>query len=786
MSKLLAKTETGPSLTIGRRLLHLGGAEFQLPAIECAKKLGCFVITADNQPENPGHRLADLYVNASTVDRESILAIAKQHRIDGIMTYGSDVAAPTVSYVAETLGLPGNPLFAANILQRKDLFRAFQREQGLPHPEFVVVAMEKEAQSSYAALGGPVVVKAADSSGSKGLSVIHNKNEADAAFQRASSFSRCGVVVMERFLTPDMFELDGDVLVKNGKLAFRHYGHNYFTKHAKSFAPCGEIFPGYFGTEITNQLDEQLQTVITKLNIVTGCMNFDAIVSNGRVYLLEIGLRNGGNYVPQLIQMSTGFDLTRAAVLSALGVEVKCDHLFVADSFPVASYILNSNVEGRFEGFDVSSIIERMIVGSHLFCEIDSHVLPFTRGDRALGIVFLRFPDQETMRRIIDEIEQHISLRVLPANVAVESVTADGEIRFNYVRYSELVSPFLRRKLADAVQSGNNTVQRILGRQFLETEEEKKVLSGENRKHYEAEVGCAFEGVRMKGVERLYERVIVIEPLLQCAAHCRHCLRKNYDPFHLTRDDLSRIARFIGQDQGNADLREVLITGGDPFLIPDRLGYLLDELAKHAPQIRVARIASRLPLHQPDWVSEKLLSVLGKSYPFRVEVATQVNHAAELFPETVAAYERILRVVRTVYNQSVMLAGVNDSLDELVDLCCALREVGIENHYIFHCVPIEGISSQRVSLERMLTLVSQLSSCGRLSGRGKPKLCVMTDIGKVTLYEGVIRKKDKNKYLLQTGYSLVNRLKWNPGWVLPPNAEIDDQGYLRIWYIDAF
>jgi lysine 2,3-aminomutase len=62
----------------------------------------------------------------------------------------------------------------------------------------------------------------------------------------------------------------------------------------------------------------------------------------------------------------------------------------------------------------------------------------------------------------------------------------------------------------------------------------------------------------------------------------------------------------------------------------------------------------------------------------------------------------------------------------------------------------------------------------------------MTDIGKVTLYEGVIRKKDKNKYLLQTGYSLVNRLKWNPGWVLPPNAEIDDQGYLRIWYIDAF
>ncbi len=770
--------------TIGRRLLHLGGAEFQIPAIECAKSLGCFVITADNQPENPGHRLADLYVNVSTVDKEAILAVARQHRIDGIMTYGSDVAAPTVSYVSETLGLPGNPLAAATVLQRKDLFRAFQRELGLPHPEFVSVSTAAEAQAAYQLLSGAVVVKAADSSGSKGLSVIHDKQEAATAFQRAGSFSRCGIVVLERFLTPDMFELDGDVLVKNGKLAFRHYGHNYFTKRNKSFAPCGEIFPGFFGADISEQLDEQLQKVITALNICTGCMNFDAIVSAGRVHLLEIGLRNGGNYVPHLIYLSTGYDLTRAAVLSALGADVRCDRLSVPDALPVASYILNSDIEGRFEGFDISPAIEKFVVGSRLFCEIDSHVLPFTRGDRALGIVFLKFPDRETMSRITEEIEQHISLRVLAANVATSTGSVDGEVRYDYVRYSELLSPFLRRKLAEAEQAGDKTVQRVLGRQFIETQAEKDVFSGETQKHYEAEVNSVFEGVQLKGVERLYERVIVVEPLLQCVAHCRHCLRRCYEPFHLSREDLSRIARFIGKDPANAALREVLITGGDPFLIPDRLSYLLNELAEHAPQIRIARIASRLPVQQPEWVSEALLSVLGGHYPFRIEVATQVNHASELFPETVTAYERILRAVRVVYNQSVMLAGVNDTLDELVDLCYALREVGIENHYIFHCVPIAGIASQRVPLERMLFLVSQLSSCGRISGRSKPKLCVMTDIGKITLYDGVILKRDKNRYLLQSGYLLKDRLKWNPGWVLPQNAEVDENGYLRIWYVD--
>jgi lysine 2,3-aminomutase len=776
---------SGGLSTIGRRLLHLGGAEFQIPAIECARELGCFVITADNRPENPGHRLADLYVNVSTVDRDEILAVARQHRVDAIMTYGSDIAAPTVSYVAEILGLPGNPLAAANVLQRKDLFRAFQRKQGLPHPEFMAVSTLEEAQAAYQTLGGSIVVKAADSSGSKGLSVIHDLHEVEVAFQRAIVFSRCGVLVMERFLTPDMLELDGDVLVKNGKLAFRHYGHNYFTKRNETFAPCGEIFPGFFGADIADQLDKQMQTVIDALSISTGCMNFDAIVSGGRVHLLEIGLRNGGNYVPQLIQMSTGYDLTRAAVLSALGAEVICERLSVPEALPVASYILNSDVEGRFEGFDIAPAIEQLVVGSRLFCEIDSHVLPFTRGDRALGIVFLKFPDQETMKRIMAEIEQHISLRVLPANVPVPSGEVGDEVRYDYVRYSELLSPFLRRKLTEAEQVGDETVKRVLGRQFLETEVEKEVFHGESLKHYEAEVDSMFEGVRLKGVERLYEKVIVVEPLLQCAAHCRHCLRRCYEPFHLSREDLSRIARFIGQAPENAALREVLITGGDPFLIPARLSFLLKELASNAPQIRIVRVASRLPVQQPDWVSEELLSALDGQYPFRIEVATQVNHASELFPETVAAYERILRVVRVVYNQSVMLAGINDTLDELVDLCCALREVGIENHYLFHCVPIAGVASQRVSLERMLSLVSQLSSCGRVSGRAKPKLCVMTDIGKITLYEGVILKQDKCRYLLQSDYSLEDRMKWNPGWKLPQNAEVDGHGKLRIWYVDA-
>jgi lysine 2,3-aminomutase len=783
---LLSKPGTMINANIkGKRLLHLGGAEFQIPAIECAKRLGCFVITVDNRPENPGHRFADRYINVSTVDRDGVLQTAQQFQIDGIMTYGSDVAAPTVCYVAQEMHLPGNPLAAAEILQRKDLFRSFQKAQGIPHPDFFVALNREEALKGFQILGGKVVVKAADSSGSKGQSIISSSHEVEAAFQHARFFSRCGAVVLERFLPADMFELDGDVLVKNGKLVFRHYGHNYFPKIRDAFVPCGEIFPGFFSIDVTAQIDQQFQHIISALKIQTGCMNFDAILSNNIVYLLEIGLRNGGNYVPYLIQMSTGFDLTEAAVLSALGIDIPIERTIVNDAVPVASFLLHSSEEGRFEGFDLSPSIEKNVVGSRLFYEIDAHVLPFTRGDRALGIVFFKFPDMKTLKDTISEIEQHISPRVLAANMPVKPMHDGEEIRYDYVRYSELLSPFLRRALAEAEERGDTTVQRVLSRQFIATKNENKIENGEGRKHYEAAMDVLFEGVRLQGVERLYERVIVVEPLLQCIAHCRHCLRRYYDPFHLSRDDLSRIARFIGQEPLNKDVHEILITGGDPFLIPDRLQHFLEEIGRYAPQIHIARIATRLPVQQPDWVSERILSVIADHYPFKIEVATQVNHAVELFPETVAAYERILKVVRIVYNQSVLLAGVNDTLDELVDLCCALRNIGIENHYIFHCVPMAGMSSLRVPLAKSIQLANQLDSCGRVSGRAKPKLAVMTDIGKITLYEGSIIKQNGNKYLLQSSYSAAMRLQWNPKWTLPANAEIDEQDLIRIWYADS-
>jgi biotin carboxylase len=400
----------------GKRLLHLGAGEFQLPSIRAAKELGCFVVVTDNVPGNPGHALGDVSESASTVDVDACLALARKHGVDGVMTYGSDVSTPAVAYVAEQLGLPGNPFASASVLQRKDLVRAFQRDHGMNHPAFVVLGSGEQATQSNAdataSFPFPGVIKPVDSSGSKGITVVRSAAQVPDALALARTFSRKGLVVLEQYLEHDMLELDGDIWIKDGKLAFRHYGHNFFSKKHRSMAPIGEIFPGFFPESIGEELDAQFAKLIAGLGLRNGCMNFDGAVSGGKVYLFDVALRNGGNFVPYLIQLSSGFNITQAAVCTALGVEYPCESAAAKDPRPVASYVLNSALEGEFRGVVLSPEIQPYFFEERLFVRPGQRVLPFTRGDRALGVLIFKFPDMELMREKMDRIEDFVDVQI--------------------------------------------------------------------------------------------------------------------------------------------------------------------------------------------------------------------------------------------------------------------------------------------------------------------------------------------------------------------------------------
>jgi lysine 2,3-aminomutase len=353
--------------------------------------------------------------------------------------------------------------------------------------------------------------------------------------------------------------------------------------------------------------------------------------------------------------------------------------------------------------------------------------------------------------------------------------------------FRELVSPFLRRKLAEhRGDSGDDvSLRRIIERQYFRSPLEANIQGSEARRHYEADATPMFEGETLRGVERLYRRVLVIEPTTTCAAHCRWCLRGRYPVLQMFHAELVRTARYCGDPRFNEGVREVLITGGDPLMMPESLGVLIDALVEHAPNVQIIRIGSRVPLQAPERVNAGVRRVLRRRSSVRLELGVHINHALELFPEVRAALAALRDIGIVTYNQSVLLRGVNDSVEALLELFDAIRDLGIEAHYLFHAVPMQGQAHHRTSIARGLELIRQLTSSGHLSGRAKPMFTAMTDVGKVTLYDGVIERRAGERVLLRTAYRYDDRLVWNPQWKQPGSVVLDEDGVMTVWYLDG-
>ena len=354
--------------------------------------------------------------------------------------------------------------------------------------------------------------------------------------------------------------------------------------------------------------------------------------------------------------------------------------------------------------------------------------------------------------------------------------------------FPEKISPFLKNKMEELSNTfGQQSPEyRAIFCQYVRQELEKVDEAESNRRHWEADLNVDTHG-SIKGVERLYSQSAVIEPTMVCASHCRYCLRANYQMFTLSEEELIKIAQYCGSETVRDTLSEILVTGGDPFVVPKRLKYLVEAIIHYAPNIKRIRIATRLPMHDPNRVDSDIYEIFkSNADKIRFEVATQINHAVELFPETREVFKKFRDIGVNVYSQNVLIKGVNDNINALIDLYRLMRELDIEAHYLFHSVPMKGMHHLRTSVKRGIDLCLQLTNSGKISGRAKPMFALMTDIGKVTLYEGtIIDKTDDNYLVLKTSYVYADRMKLNPQWSLPETASIAKDGTLIVKYLDG-
>ena len=148
-----------------KKILLLGGSAQQVIAIETAKKLGYYTVLCDFLTDNPGQYVADKFYLVSTTDKETVLNVALSEKVDGVLAYASDPAAPTAAYISKKMGLPGNPYESVEILCNKDKFRNFLSKNGFNTPVANGYMNITDVLNDIQRYKLPVIVKPVDSSG---------------------------------------------------------------------------------------------------------------------------------------------------------------------------------------------------------------------------------------------------------------------------------------------------------------------------------------------------------------------------------------------------------------------------------------------------------------------------------------------------------------------------------------------------------------------------------------------------------------------------------------------
>ena len=385
-----------------KTLLLLGGARYALPVIGAAHKIGARVVTCDYLPDNYAHAFSDGYINASIIDKEAVLAAARECKADGIMSFAADPGVVAASYAAEKLGLPFQGSYeAVSILQDKERYRAFLRDNGFNCPELHIYRSADEAMVEADGIAYPVIAKPVDSAGSKGCSRVNGPEGLRAAVEYALEFSHDGRCIVEQFLEKKGDSSDADGFVTGGKFTSVSFTSQLFDPAVPNpYTPAAYTMPASMPAWAQDELVGELQRLADLLGLRDGVFNIETrVATNGKAYIMESSPRGGGNRLCEMLKHATSgkTDLVMAAVKAALGEPV--------GELPMPEYdgywyqqMLHSDHDGVFLGMEYSpGFAEEHVAEEQLWVEPGAHVEAFTAANHAFGSVFLRFDSQEEL-----------------------------------------------------------------------------------------------------------------------------------------------------------------------------------------------------------------------------------------------------------------------------------------------------------------------------------------------------------------------------------------------------
>lgn len=263
-------------------------------------------------------------------------------------------------------------------------------------------------------------------------------------------------------------------------------------------------------------------------------------------------------------------------------------------------------------------------------------------------------------------------------------------------------------------------------------------------------------------IDQFYPRVVTIKATNMCAMYCTHCLRIA----HIGKKDRiypeAAYAEALAYIENNSRIRDVLITGGDALVLPNRhLGRLLAALDR-IDHVQVKRLGTRIPVTAPQRIDAELCDILDRSNSVKpLRLVTQINTAREITPLSQQAFKQISKCVSAVLNQAVLLKGINDTRTKMWKLCETIQESYVRPYYVFNCsYRNPQFSHFRVPIETGRDIIE--SMYGNIAGDAIPRY-IATAGGKIPLHRSNVVEAREGEAVL--------RKPWNGEAVVYPDAD---------------
>lgn len=403
-----------------KRIMILGAGIYQLPLIRTAKKMGIYTIVVSVPGNYPGFKVADEIVLENTTDKERILEIAREKKIDGIVVCGTDVCVPTQGFVCDNLHLKGPRLDSTLKAQDKSLMKKAFVKHGVRTASVKYVSISNESPvEECEELGYPVIFKSIDSSGSRGITKVNSAEEIEYAYSQVLNNTKSNNYIIEKYLTG--VEFGAQAFVYEGEVRFI-LPHGDYVYQGDTGVPVGHFAPYLLDSETENDVKEQLNLAIKALELDNCAINADFIMCNGKTYVLEIGARAGATCLAEMTSIYYGFNYYEKIIEVALGG--KADFSVCCEK-PQANVevLLISEREGVLTDIRLPLVPEDVIQEISFDYKVGDRIPKFEKGPDRIGNVIAIGHD-------VDDAKNNLMKFVGEMIIEVDGKPIDGILKW--------------------------------------------------------------------------------------------------------------------------------------------------------------------------------------------------------------------------------------------------------------------------------------------------------------------------------------------------------------------